>query len=117
MLAGNGVVVHHGIHVASGHQKAQPGTTEAGHILRSIKTGLGQYRHTVALAFQQAGDDGRAKAGVIHIGIAGDIDKVRGLPAAGRHFFFCDGQKAHSCSLHFLGSVCWSSLIRGRLQR
>ena len=109
--AGRGIVRHHRVDVAPGDQKAQPGTAEPLHILRGIKTGLGQDGDPIALGLQHPADDRHPEAGMIHIGIAGDIDKVRGLPAAGRHFFFCDGQITHGCSF---GSF---SPIRGRLQR
>ena len=96
--AGGGIVGNHRVNIPAGNQKTQPGPPEALHLLRGIKAGLRQHRHPVAQAFQQPCDDGSTKARVVHIGIPRDIDKVRSLPAAGRHFFFCDGQKAHSRS-------------------
>ena len=45
------------------------------------------------LRIEHAADDGHAKAGVIHIGVAADIDEVALVPATRIHVGAADGEE------------------------
>ena len=77
------VVVHHGIHVAGGHEEAQARLAEDGHAFRVVPIGLGDDAHLVAVGFQHPGDDGRPEGGVVHVSVAGHVDEVELAPAPG----------------------------------
>ena len=76
------VVVHHGVHVARRHEESQPRLAEHRDAFRVVPIGLGDEAHLVAVGLQHPGDDGAAERGMIHVGVAGDIDKIDRIPAA-----------------------------------
>ena len=88
---GHGVMGHHGIQIARRKHHAQTGTSQGGKGRDVPPVGLGQHGHTVALLLQQAGDDGRTKGGVIHIGVAGDDEKIIPVPVPGQHVLLAHG--------------------------
>ena len=94
-VLGDRIVVHHGVHVAAGHQKAQPGTAIHIDRLGIFPVRLGDNAHAIAVAFQHPADNGVAEGGVIHIGIPNDVDKVTLLPAPVQHILLTNGQKIH----------------------
>ena len=94
-VLGDGIVVYHGVHVAAGHQKAQPGTAKHVDGLGVFPVRLGDNPHAVAVVLQNPADDGVAEGRVIHIGIADDVDEITLLPAARAHFLGVDGKKIH----------------------
>ena len=95
LVLGDGIMVDHGIHIASGYQETQPGTAVDIDGLRIFPIGLGNDAHAVALAFQDTADNGMTKGGVVYVGIADDVDKVALAPAPVQHILFADGKKAH----------------------
>ncbi len=76
------VVVHHGVHVARRHEETQARLAEHGDALGVAPIGLGDEAHLVAVGLQHARDDGGAEGGVIHVGVARDIDEIELVPAA-----------------------------------
>ena len=76
------VVVHHGVHVARRHEKSQPRLAEHRDAFRVVPIGLGDEAHLVAVGFQHPRDDGAPEGGMIHVGVAGDVDEVELPPAA-----------------------------------
>ena len=84
-LSGGGVVGHHGVDVAGVHQKAQPGPAKPLEIPVVLPVRLGQNGHLEPGVFQHPGDNGGAEGVVVHIGVPGDQDKIRLLPAPGPH--------------------------------
>ena len=54
---------------------------------------LADVAHPIALRLQHAANDGRAKAGMIHIGVTGHQHKIQLIPAAGLHIRPAQGQK------------------------
>ena len=90
-VPGDGIVVDHGVHVAAADQKAQPGATEDVDGLGVAPVRLRDDDHAVAVAFQNAADDGVAKGRVVYVGVANDVDKVRLRNAALQHFLLGDG--------------------------
>ncbi|KXA69288.1 hypothetical protein HMPREF3201_01285 [Megasphaera sp. MJR8396C] len=48
---------------------------------------LGNKADTIAPAFEDAADEGCGKTGVIDIGVAIDVDKIKLIPAASFHIF------------------------------
>ena len=96
LVLGDGIVVDHGVHVATGHQKSQAGTAVDVDGLGILPVRLGDDAHRVAVALQNTADDGVAKGMVIHIGITNDIDKVTLVPATVDHILFTYGEKAHN---------------------
>ena len=90
-MLGNGIVIHHGVHVAAGHQKPQPGTSEYVDGSGIFPVRLRNDANAVAIVFQNPADDGVTEGGVVYIGIADDIYEVTAFPAPLRHFFFVDG--------------------------
>jgi len=94
--AGNfchGIVADHAVHIAAADEKAVLRLAEPLEVLAVGIAGLCQYAHLVALGFQQAADDGSAKAGVVHIGVTAHHHKVQLLPAPGFHVRPADGKK------------------------
>ena len=90
-VPGDGIVVDHGVHVAAADQKAQPGATEDVDGLGVAPVRLRDDDHAVAVAFQNAADDGVAERRVVYVGVANDVDKVRLRNAALQHFLLGDG--------------------------
>ena len=80
---GHGIVADHAVHVAAADEKAVLGLAEPLEVLAVGVAGLGQHADLIALGFQQAADDGGAKAGVVHIGVAAHHHKVQLVPARG----------------------------------
>ena len=98
-LFGGGVVVHHAVNDAGGHQKTQLGLAKATKILCTVIFGQAQHGNAVSGMFQHAADDGMSKRGVIHIGFAHHIDKIRRIPAPLLHICHGNRQKLHRCIL------------------
>ena len=68
-LFGNRIMVHHGIHIAGGNQKAQLWAakyTDAG-VVAPIR--LWEHRHAIAAGLQHAADNRRAKGRVVDVRI------------------------------------------------
>ena len=91
------IVSHHGVNVARVDEHAVPGLAHGKEILGTVPVGLGQDGHPETGLFQRPGDDRRAKRRVIHIGIAGDQQKIIIIPAPGHHVLPVDGQKLFTC--------------------
>ena len=89
----DGIVTHHAVHIAAADEEAVLRLTEALEVLAVGIAGLGQHAHLVALGFQQAADDGGAKAGVVHIGVAAHHHEVQLVPPPGLHVSPADGEK------------------------
>ena len=92
----DGIMVDHGVHIAAGYQKTQPGTAVNVDGLGVLPVGLGNNTDAVSVAFQHTADDGVAEGWVIYIGIADDIYKIALAPASVDHILFADRKKAHS---------------------
>ena len=90
----HGVVVDHGVHVSGADQIAQARRAENIDRIRVPPVRLGADCHLISGAFQHTADDGVAEGGVVHIGVADDVDEIRLLPAQGVHFRPADGKKA-----------------------
>ena len=90
-LFGDGIVVHHGVHIAAHHQKAQTGLAQDLDGIGVFPIRLGDDAHFEAGIFQHARDDGMAKGGMVHIGIANDIYKITLFPAPFFHIGPGDG--------------------------
>ena len=71
---------------------------------------LRKHGHLVSLRLQNPRDDCQPKGRVIHIGIPGDIDKIRLFPAQAGDFLRVHGQKGHyaSSSLRYTSSTTLS---------
>ena len=87
----DGIVVHHGVHVPAHDQKAQPGPAQDRDGSRVLPVGLGDDAHAIPRALQHPGDDGVAEGGVIHVGVADDVDEIADVPSPLLHIFFADG--------------------------
>ena len=79
------VMVDHGVHVAGGHKKAQTRLAQDLDACGVAPVGLADDAHAVTVRLEHSGDDGHAKAGVVHIGVSADVDEVALIPAAGLH--------------------------------
>ena len=90
---GHRVMADHRVHVAAHDQEAQPGRPEDGNGVGIVPVGLADDAHPVAVRLQHAADDRMAKAGVVDIGVADDIDKVTLIPAPLGHVSPGDGEK------------------------
>ena len=95
-VAGDGIVVHHGVHIAARNQKRQPGRSEYIDGFGILPVRLGDDAHAVAVMLQNPADNGVAKGGMIHIGIPNHIYKVALDPSPGFHFLPGHRQKSHS---------------------
>ena len=93
VMAGDGIVVHHRVHVAAADQKAEPGLAQDGDGIGIFPVRLRDDADLVAVGLQNTRDDRVSKRRMIDIRVADDIDKVALRPAAGFHIGFVDGQK------------------------
>ena len=89
-VPGDGIVVDHGVHVAAADQKAQTRAAEDVNGFWIPPVRLGDNDNAVAAVFQDPADDGVAEGGVIYVGVANNIDKIRLLDAPVQHFLFGD---------------------------
>ena len=104
-FSGNRIVIYHGIHVSCRNQKSQTGFSEFRHTAFILPVRLGQNADTIAPAFEHSADDRRPKGGMIHIGIPGNVYKIRLFPAPFLHFFSRDGQKSLHINPHMYQSA------------
>ena len=84
-VLGHRIVVDHGVHVAGADEKAQARLAEHSDAGGVGPVGLADDAHLVAVRVEDAADDGHAKAGMVHVGVAADVDKVALVPAAFLH--------------------------------
>ena len=92
-VLGHRIVVDHGVHVAGADQKAQAWLAEHGDAGGVGPVGLTDNAHFVAVRVEHAADDGHAKAGMVHVGVAADVDKVALVPTACIHVGAADGEE------------------------
>ena len=90
MMLRDGIVIHHGIHVAAGHEEAEPRLPELHHGRRIVPVRLWQHRDLIAVRLKHTGDDGGTEAGMVHIGVAHHIDEIRLCPATLQHILSVD---------------------------
>ena len=81
-------MVHHGVHIAAHHQKAQSRLAQRTDGIGILPVRLGNDAHLIPRRLQHAADDGVAEGRMIHIGVTDDIDEVALLPAALLHVLF-----------------------------
>ena len=91
-MLGHRVMVDHGVHVAGTDEKAQARLAEHGDAGGVGPVGLTDNAHFVAVRVEHAADDGHAKAGMVHVGVAADVDKVTLVPTARIHVGAADGR-------------------------
>ena len=94
-VLGDGIVVDHGVHIAAGNQKAQPGTAKNVDGFGIFPIRLRDDANIVAVAFQNPADDGVAEGWVIDVGVADDVHKIADVPSTVEHFPSGNGQKFH----------------------
>ena len=87
------VVADHTVYVAAADEEAVLRLSEPLKILAVTVAGLCQHAHLVALCFQQTADDGRTKAGVVHIGVAAHDHEIQLIPSPRFHVRTVDGKK------------------------
>ena len=108
-------MTHHAVHIAAADEEAVLRLSEPLEVLAVGVAGLGQHAHLVALGFQQAADDGGAKAGVVHIGVAAHHHEVQLVPSPGLHVGPADGEKFgvmfHSYPFSFIMPALYSRTL------
>ena len=87
-VLGDGIVIHHRIHIAAGHQKAQPWLAQNRNGLGIFPIRLGDNAHGISGIFQHPADNGVTKRRMIHIGVPDHIYKVALIPSPCGHIFF-----------------------------
>lgn len=87
-LFGDGIVVHHGIHIAGGNEKAKFWLAECAHAFGVAPVRLCDNADRETVCFENAGDDRRAERRVVDVGIAADVHEIELFDAAYRHIFF-----------------------------
>lgn len=92
-VLGHRIVVDHGVHVAGADEKAQARLAKHGDAGGVGPVGLADDAHLVAVRVEDAADDGHTKAGMVHVGVAADVDKVALVPAARIHIGAADGEE------------------------
>ena len=101
------IVVDHGVHVAGTDEKAQARLAKHGDASGVGPVGLADDAHLVAMCIEHAADDGHAKTGVVHIGVAADVDKVALVPAARIHVGAADGEELVAARAPGACGRCW----------
>jgi hypothetical protein len=74
-------VIQQGIQISRSHQHPKPGFPQGGKILQGVPIRLGEYGHPESPAFENPADDGGTEAGMIHVGISRNKEKVRLFPS------------------------------------
>ena len=92
-VLGHRIVVDHGVHVAGTDEKAQARLAEHRDAGGVGPVGLADDTHLVAVRVKDAADDSHAKAGMVHVGVTADVDKVALVPAARIHVGATDGEE------------------------
>ncbi len=92
-VLGHRIVVDHGVHVAGTDEKAQARLAEHRDAGGIGPVGLADDTHLVAVRVKDAADDSHAKAGMVHVGVTADVDKVALVPAARIHVGTTDGEE------------------------
>ena len=92
-VLGHRIVVDHGVHVAGADEKAQARLAEHRDAGGVGPIGLADNAHFVSVRVEYAADDGHAKARMVHVGVAADVDKVALVPTARIHVGPADGEK------------------------
>ncbi len=87
------VVRDHGVDIAAVDQHGVARLPHCGKVGLAVEIGLGQDGDLIARVLQHARDDGRAKGGVVDVGVAGDEQEVAVIPAARLHFRARDRKK------------------------
>ena len=105
-VLGHRIVVDHGVHVAGADQKAQARLAEHRDAGGVGPVGLADDAHLVAVRVEYAADDGHAKAGVVHVGVAADVDEVALVPAARVHIGAADGEELVAARAPGTGGRC-----------
>ena len=93
---GHRVVGHHGVQITAADHYAVPGLAHGAEGLGIVPVRLGQHRHPVALALQQAGNNGAAEAGMVDIAVRRHHQKVIVVPAPVDHLVPAHRQKFRS---------------------
>ena len=73
---------HHRVDVARRNEIGQPGFAELAEFFGIAAIRLRENPHAVAFRLQHSGDNGNAKAGMVYIGVARNIDKIHIIPTA-----------------------------------
>ena len=92
-VLGHRIVVDHGVHVTGADEKAQAWLAEHGDAGGIGPVGLADDAHLVAMRVEDAADDSHAKAGMVHVGVTADVDKVALVPAARIHVGAADREE------------------------
>ena len=117
-VLGHRIVVDHGVHVAGADEKARRGSPST-LMLAGSSNRLADDAHFVAVRVEDAADDGHAKARMVHVGIAADVDEVALVPAARVHIGAADGEElvaarspgADGCRLDGCGLCLTAALL------
>ena len=105
-VLGHRIVVDHGVHVAGADEKAQARFAEHRDAGGVGPVGLADDAHFVAVRVEHAADDGHTKAGVVHVGVAADVDKVALVPTACIHVGAADGEELVAARTPGAGGCC-----------
>lgn len=82
------IMIDHRINISCRNQKAKPRFSECFKRITGVPVRLCNNADRVAVGFQNSGNNGRSKAGMIHIGIPYDIDKIQNINSSILHIFF-----------------------------
>lgn len=105
-VLGHRIVVDHGVHVTGTDEKAQARLAEHGDAGGVGPVGLADDANFVAVRVEYAADDSHAKAGMVHVGITADVDKVALVPAARVHIGAADGEEFVAARAPGTGGRC-----------
>lgn len=105
-VLGHRIVVDHGVHVAGADEKAQARLAEHADAGGIGPIGLADNAHLVTVRVEDAADDGHTKAGMVHVGIAADVDEVALVPAARVHIGAADGEELIAARTPGTGGSC-----------
>ena len=86
---GGSIMGDHGINIPPADEKTEAGPAETGEIGGTFR--LGQHADPQPFRLQHPGDDGRAEAGMIDIGVPCHHHRVGRVPAPLPHLFRCQG--------------------------
>ena len=105
-VLGHRIVVDHGVHVAGADEEAQARLAEHADAGGVGPVGLADDANFVAVRVEDAADDSHAKAGMVHVGVTADVDKVALVPAARIHVGAADGEELIAARAPGTGGRC-----------
>ena len=109
---GAGVVGDHGVEVAAADHNAEAWLAHDGQRVGFFPVRLGNDTDAIAMAFEHAAKEGGGEGWVVDIGVGGDKQDVKLVPAAFIHVGAGDWEEGYGVCFSW-GAFCWDDFLWG----